>query len=416
MFGDHHHRRVGVAGNGPRHDRNIGDAQTLHAADTQLVIDNRHRVCGRSHPCCAGRVEHRLGGAPHENAQGVIIVQFPRSGQDKAGSHLPQPGGFEDPHREFRAAQEHFEVFRIREAAGIEQRRIPEVRRTQPDRAARTGAQDARIDRKPVGVRGRTVDPAHQGGQNMELQIRDAGIRDIDEAAAIDQIGGERSGAKRQVLGRVPQRPGSPVFPVERNPAFREAPDADFQVIPVVRTDAGKVADDVDSVRPRMPRLADITPDSCSSLGVSIASAQRAVSRRAPYLAPFSTSTPVARAPSNRIRLTRVGGLIVRFGRFSALRRIANFHEALKAQATMSERSQVNIDRAMNAARAHGERRTKSRLLRDYRKSLELAAQQIRLLSIMARRDADFVIHFTKVLRTAIAALRQIHRAGCTVQ
>lgn len=95
---------------------------------------------------------------------------------------------------------------------------------------------------------------------------------------------------------------------------------------------------------------------------------------------------------------------------------IANFHEALKAQATMSERSQVNIDRAMNAARAHGERRTKSRLLRDYRKSLELAAQQIRLLSIMARRDADFVIHFTKVLRTAIAALRQIHRAGCTVQ
>ena len=83
----------------------------------------------------------------------------------------------------------------------------------------------------------------------MELHIRDAGIQDIDEAAAFDNVRGERACAKQQVSGEVPERPESPVFAAERNRALPVALNADFKMDPTVRAGAGQIADGLESGR-----------------------------------------------------------------------------------------------------------------------------------------------------------------------
>jgi hypothetical protein len=50
FFRRHQDRKIGVGARHHREDRGVDHAQTLHALDAALGVDDRHRIVGAAHP------------------------------------------------------------------------------------------------------------------------------------------------------------------------------------------------------------------------------------------------------------------------------------------------------------------------------------------------------------------------------
>lgn len=120
----HHDRRIRVAGNQPRHDRGVGDAQAAHALDAQFYIDDRHPVAVRPHLGCAHRMEDRLRCIAKEVPQGVVVIDGLRRGQRELLDQACERRRAKDFDRLLRSAQQDFQILRVGKAAGVEERAI----------------------------------------------------------------------------------------------------------------------------------------------------------------------------------------------------------------------------------------------------------------------------------------------------
>ena len=95
---------------------------------------------------------------------------------------------------------------------------------------------------------------------------------------------------------------------------------------------------------------------------------------------------------------------------------VASYLESRQTQASIADRSHQAIVKARNRVRGPSRVKTKSRLLQDYRRTLELAEAQNRLYARTLRSDVEFVGRLTRLLRNLVGTLRQINTVGCTLQ
>ena len=157
--------------------------------------------------------------------------------------------------------------------------------------------------------------------QNVKLHIRQAGAGRIDEAAAFNHVGRQKTGLGQHVLQHVLRAGQALVLPKQRE-------DADLglnrclEMILVVLSNARQIRHHVDAVALQVRGIANARQlqDLRSSNG---AGGKNHFTASAIGLRRSSRAMPVARLPSNRTLCTRLPVSIVRLARPSASRKKA---------------------------------------------------------------------------------------------
>src|SRR5580704_11844940 len=146
-FAYHDHRRMGATRPGDaRHHRGISHPQSFDALDPAVLVNDRQRICIRSHLTGPGYVPGGTRGLTYPEVQSVVAGQNVRGGVDPVIDYVFIHVGFQQPRCQSQAFPHPSNVVWVLEITIIEGRLDAGIGRGQPDVPRAVGQPERAMD------------------------------------------------------------------------------------------------------------------------------------------------------------------------------------------------------------------------------------------------------------------------------